>query len=88
MNGYMFIEVQVFWRQVKYWSEKGLEGFNVFKYLMIRRPGQAELLSKSLAFGGTSAPKNHSIESRGKQASKYEQLCFSLLGSAMSQYST
>ncbi|CAL8460742.1 g273 [Coccomyxa elongata] len=52
---------------VKYWSEKGVEGFNVFKYLMIRRPGQAELLSKSLAFGGTSAPKNHSIESRGKQ---------------------
>lgn len=61
--------------QVKYWSEKGVEGFDVFKYLMIRRPGQAELLSKSLAFGGTSAPKNHSIESRGKQASEFLCTC-------------
>ena len=71
MNGEMSISDELLRRQVKYWSEKGMEGYDVFKYLMIRRPGQADLLSKTLAFGGTSAPKNHSIDSRGKQASRH-----------------
>lgn len=53
--------------QVKYWAEEGKSGYNVFKYLMIRRPGQAPLSSKVLMFGGSSAPKNFTMESRQLQ---------------------
>jgi hypothetical protein len=42
----------------------------VFKYLMIRRPGQQPLSSKVLMFGGSSAPKNFTMESRALQVQK------------------
>lgn len=50
--------------QVKYWTELGASGFRVYLYQMRRRPGQGELYSKALVFGGGSAPKQHDAASR------------------------
>ena len=55
--------------QVKYWTESGASGFRVYLYQMRRRPGQGELASKALVFGGGSAPKQHDAASRRKEAS-------------------
>lgn len=54
--------------QVKYWTESGAAGFRVYLYQMRRRPGQGELYSKALVFGGGSAPKQHDAASRRKEA--------------------
>ena len=54
--------------QVKYWTESGASGFRVYLYQMRRRPGQGELYSKALVFGGGSAPKQHNAASRRKEA--------------------
>ena len=53
--------------QVKYWTESGASGFRVYLYQMRRRPGQGELYSKALVFGGGSAPKQHDAASRRKE---------------------
>lgn len=42
---------------VEYWREVGKEGFGVYKYRMLRRPGQGPLLSEAVSFGGISAPR-------------------------------
>ncbi len=44
------------------------EGNRVFLFEMRRRPGQAELLSRTVVFGGASAPKEHTVASRAQQA--------------------
>ena len=53
--------------QVKYWIEKGKSEFDVIRYEMRRRPGQGELCSKALVFGGGCAPKSFTVESRQKE---------------------
>lgn len=53
--------------QVRYWTETGVSGFLVYKYELRRRPGQCELCSKALVFGGGCAPKNFTAESRRKE---------------------
>jgi hypothetical protein len=42
---------------VEYWKERGKEGFIVYRYRLIRRPNQGDLLSQAVKFGGMSAPK-------------------------------
>lgn len=42
---------------VEYWREVGKEGFGIFRYRMLRRPGQGALLSATVRFGGISAPR-------------------------------
>lgn len=42
--------------QVKWWRGLGEQGLPIYSYKLVRRPGQAPLLSKSLAFGGAQAP--------------------------------
>jgi [histone H3]-lysine9 N-trimethyltransferase EHMT len=42
---------------VEYWMEPGKEGFLVYRFRLVRRPGQGELLSQAVKFGGISAPK-------------------------------
>jgi hypothetical protein len=42
---------------VRYWQELGKEGkFSVFKYKLVRRAGQPEVLSKQVRRGATGAP--------------------------------
>ena len=53
--------------QVGYRVGKNAFGNDVFLYDMVRRPGQEALLSKTVSYGGSSAPKGLSIESRGRQ---------------------
>ena len=53
--------------QVRYWTETGASGFLVYRYELRRRPGQGELCSKTLVFGGGCAPKNFTAESRKKE---------------------
>ena len=54
--------------QVKYTLSTNEEGHRVFLYEMRRRTGQAELLSKTVVFGGASAPREHTMASRAQQA--------------------
>jgi len=56
-----------FYMQVKYWIEKGKSEFDVIRYEMRRRPGQGELCSKALVFGGGCAPKSFTAKSRQKE---------------------
>jgi len=42
---------------VQYWLEPGKEGHLVYRFLLVRRRGQGELLSQAVKFGGMSAPK-------------------------------
>ena len=42
---------------MKWWSEQGKQDKLIYRYKLTRRPGQAPLLSKSLAFGGVEAPQ-------------------------------
>ena len=53
--------------QARYWTERGASGFLVYRYELRRRAGQGELYSKALVFGGGSAPKNFTVESREEQ---------------------
>lgn len=52
---------------MKYWTDGGKSGFFVYQYELRRRPGQGELYSKALVFGGGAAPKNFTAESRKKE---------------------
>ena len=42
---------------VEYWLEPGKEGHNIYRFRLVRRPQQGELLSQAVKFGGISAPK-------------------------------
>ena len=53
--------------QVSYRVGKNAIGTDVFLYDMVRRPGQEALLSKTVVFGGSSAPRGLSIQSRARQ---------------------
>ena len=33
--------------QVEYWSERGMGGFHIYQYRLVRRPGQGPLLSQA-----------------------------------------
>ena len=56
--------VNVLLQQVKYWLEKGKQGFAVYQYLLRRRPGQGDLATSRVEFGGKSAPKGLSALTR------------------------
>eukprot|EP00887_Chlorella_sp_A99_P003133 scaffold9.g3133.t1 len=40
-----------------YWSKKGQDGYRIFQFKLVRRPGQGPLLSERVEFGGKSAPR-------------------------------
>lgn len=42
---------------VEYWKQAGKEGHAVYQFRLVRRPGQGNLLSQAVRFGGISAPK-------------------------------
>ena len=42
---------------VEYWRQPGKESHAVYQFRLVRRPGQGDLLSDAVRFGGISAPK-------------------------------
>ena len=67
--------------QVRYWTETGASGFLVYRYELRRRPGQGQLCSKALVFGGGCAPKNFTAESRKKEVRRPTPLYFAHVAS-------
>ena len=75
MAAQAYVISRILWRawgcvQIKYEEGKNASGHRVYLYHMHRRPGQPELISKTVFFGGTSAPRGHTIEKRSKAVSE------------------